>query len=138
MAGSLAGVALRGLIMDYGGVLTDGPAVLDAVRRARAAGVLTAVVTDAHALPDACTGLFDLVVMGPAWGVRKPDPAIFRRVAERLGLDPSTCVVVDDGAANLRGARAAGAVVVRHVDADRTVAELDVLFPMGGEAPRST
>jgi beta-phosphoglucomutase-like phosphatase (HAD superfamily) len=37
-------------------------------------------------------------------------------------------VVVDDHPANLRGARAAGAVVVRHVDAATTVDELGVLF----------
>jgi hypothetical protein len=37
-------------------------------------------------------------------------------------------VVVDDHPANLRGARSAGAVVVRHLDAATTVEELDVLF----------
>lgn len=119
---------LRGLIMDYGGVLTDGPTVLDAVRRARSTGIATALVTDAHAVPDICAASFDLVVLGPALGVCKPDPEIYRRVAARLGLDPADCVVVDDRAANLRGARTLGSVVVRHVDAAQTVAELDVLL----------
>ena len=35
--------ALRGLLMDYGGVLTDGPELAEAVRRARAAGIATAL-----------------------------------------------------------------------------------------------
>lgn len=120
---------LRGLLMDYGGVMTDGPRMADAVRRARASGVATALVSDAHAVPAACASLFDLVVLGPALGVRKPDPEIFRRVAARLGLAAQDCVVVDDVPANLRGARAAGAVVVRHLDVDATLAELDALLP---------
>lgn len=123
---------LCGLVMDYGGVMTDGPVMEDAVRSARAIGVVTALVTDAHAVPDGCAALFDLVVLGPALGVRKPDPELFRRVAHRLGLDPAQCVVVDDLPANVAGARAAGAVVVRHRDAAETVAELDLLLHDGG------
>jgi HAD superfamily hydrolase (TIGR01509 family) len=122
------GVVLRGLVMDYGGVMTDGPRMEEAVRRAHASGVATALVTAAHAVPDACAALFDLVVLGPALGVRKPDPEIYRRVAARLGLDPGACVVVDDVPANLRGARAAGAVIVHHHDVDATLAELEALL----------
>ncbi len=121
-------VALRGLIMDYGGVLTDGRHVLDVVRRARAAGCPTALVSDAHAVPDGCAGLFDVLVLGPRLGVRKPDPEVFRRTAALLGLAPEECVVVDDVPANVRGARAAGAVVVRHVAPDVTVAEVEALL----------
>src|SRR6476620_2454864 len=99
-------MALRGLLMDYGGVLTDGPDLAAAVRRARAAGVATALVTDAHQVPDEVVALFDVVVLGPTLGVRKPDPEVFRRTAVRLGLTPQECVVVDDHLANVRGARA--------------------------------
>jgi HAD superfamily hydrolase (TIGR01509 family) len=121
-------VALRGLVMDWGGVLTDGPELLELVHAARSAGVPTALVSDAHAVPDDCRAAFDVVVLGGALGVRKPDPEVFRRAAAQLGLTPAECVVVDDHPANLRGARAAGAVVVRHVDAATTVDELGVLF----------
>ena len=121
-------MALRGLLMDYGGVLTDGPDLADAVRRARAAGVATALVTDAHQVPDEVVALFDVVVLGPTLGVRKPDPEVFRRTAVRLGVTPQECVVVDDHLANVRGARAAGAVVVHHADAAATIDELQVLF----------
>lgn len=121
-------MALRGLVMDYGGVLTDGPAVTDLVRRARAAGHPTALVSDAHVVPDECAALFDVVVLGQAIGVRKPDAEVFRRTARLLGLTADDCVVVDDLAANVRGAREAGAVVVHHVDADVTVAEVEILL----------
>jgi HAD superfamily hydrolase (TIGR01509 family) len=121
-------VALRGLLMDYGGVLTEGPDLVAAVRRARAAGIATALVTDAHDVPNEVAALFDVVVLGPSLGVRKPDPEVFRRAALRLGLTPRECVVVDDHLANVRGARAAGAVVVHHTDAATTLDELEVLF----------
>ncbi len=121
-------MALRGLLMDYGGVLTDGPQPADIVRRARAAGVATALVSDAHEVPAEVAALFDAVVLGPTLGVRKPDPEVFRRAAARLGLTPRECVVVDDHLANVRGARTAGAVLVHHTDAAATVDELCALF----------
>jgi putative hydrolase of the HAD superfamily len=126
---------VRGLVMDYGGVLTDGPDVLDLVRRARAAGVGTALVSDAHAVPGECAALFDVVVLGPAIGVRKPDPEVFRRVAGMLGVPPSACVVVDDVRVNVRGAVAAGAVAVHHRDPDSTVAEVEILLELPPRTP---
>jgi HAD superfamily hydrolase (TIGR01509 family) len=126
----VTGVALRGLLMDYGGVLTDGSEPIAIVRRARAAGIATALVTDAHEVPAEVAALFDAVVLGPALGVRKPDPEVFRLAAARLGLTPQECVVVDDHPTNARGARTAGAVVVHHTDAATTVDELRVLFDL--------
>ncbi len=116
------------LVMDWGGVLTDGPELLDLVRRAAAAGVSTALVSDAPSVPRDCADVFDLVVLGGALGVRKPDPEVYRQVAEILGVAPSECVVVDDLARNVRGARAAGAVVVHHTEAERTIAEVEILL----------
>ncbi len=119
---------LRALVMDYGGVLTDGPRMLGLVRRAGAAGVVTALVTDALSVPAACAAEFGVVVLGDTWEIRKPDPEVFRRVAARLDVTPPECVVVDDLLRNVRGARTAGAVVVHHRDADTTVAEVEILL----------
>lgn len=123
-----AAMPLRGLLMDYAGVLTDGPEMAGLVGRARAAGRPTALVSDAHVVPEECAALFDVLVLGPRLGVRKPDPEVFRRTARLLGLDPGDCVVVDDLVANVRGARAAGAVVVHHVDVGTTLAEVEILL----------
>lgn len=116
--------------MDYGGVLTDGPAMLALPHRARLAGLATALVSDAHAVPDAVRRLFDVVVLGGSIGVRKPDPEVFRRIAALLGVSTSECVVVDDLARNVRGARAAGAVGVHHVDPGVTVQEVEILLDL--------
>jgi putative hydrolase of the HAD superfamily len=125
-------VATRGLIMDYGGVLTDGVEMLDLPRRARAAGRPTALVSDADSVPEAVAALFDVLVLGETVGARKPDPEVYRRTAALLGLEPEDCVVVDDLQSNVRGARAAGAVAVLHDDPDTTVAEVEILLALPG------
>ncbi|GAA5112032.1 HAD-IA family hydrolase [Pseudonocardia adelaidensis] len=132
-------MAFDALVMDYSGVLTDGPGLLELVRRVRSTGTPTALVTDADTVPDACAAAFDLVVLGSMPGARKPDPDLYRLVAARLGVPVAGCVVVDDHVRNVRGARAAGAVVVHHQDEATTVDELSVLFDVpagqGGPTP---
>ncbi|GAA4860736.1 HAD-IA family hydrolase [Actinomycetospora straminea] len=51
---------------------------------------------------------FDGVLEAAKLGVLKPDPAAFRAAADALAEDPGRCLFVDDLAANLDGARAAG------------------------------
>jgi FMN phosphatase YigB (HAD superfamily) len=121
---------LRALVMDYGGVLTEGAPMLSLPHRARKAGLATALVSDAHAVPEAVARLFDVVVLGGALGVRKPDPEVFRRVAGLLKVAPTECVVVDDLARNVRGATAAGAVGVLHRAVSLTVEEVEILLDL--------
>ncbi len=52
--------------------------------------------------------LFDAVVCSAEVGMAKPDPAIYRLAAERLGLPPEACVFVDDSEANVRAAEQVG------------------------------
>ncbi|MBL8234596.1 MAG: HAD family hydrolase, partial [Bryobacterales bacterium] len=42
----------------------------------------------------------------------KPDPEIYLRVAQLLGVAPAECVVFEDSATGIQAARAAGARVV--------------------------
>ena len=52
--------------------------------------------------------LFDDVVCSAEVGLAKPDPAIYRLAAERLGLAPAACVFVDDFERNVTAAREVG------------------------------
>jgi len=54
------------------------------------------------------TALFDDVVVSSAVGLAKPDPAVFRLAAERLGVAPDACLMIDDQPQHLPGAVAAG------------------------------
>ncbi len=56
---------------------------------------------------------FELVGMSEAWGLHKPDPAFFRRIADELRLAPDRIAYVGDRVDNdVRPARAAGMVAV--------------------------
>jgi HAD superfamily hydrolase (TIGR01509 family) len=56
--------------------------------------------------------LFRSVLSGSDVARAKPDPEIYRRSAESLGLAPGECLVVEDAVAGVEAARAAGAVAV--------------------------
>ena len=101
------------------------------VRRARAAGVRTALCSNSwgNEYPtETWDGLFDAVVISGEVGMRKPERRIYLYTAEVLGLDPPECVFVDDLAQNVRGAVAAGMVGIHHTSAERTAEELEALF----------
>lgn len=73
--------------------------------------------------------LMDEIVISGEVGLRKPDPAIYRLVLERLGVTGQEAVFVDDAEPNLAGARAVGLATVLHQDAADTRAELARLIP---------
>ncbi|HEY3610154.1 MAG TPA: HAD-IA family hydrolase [Pseudonocardiaceae bacterium] len=124
---------LGGLIVDFGGVLTEpGAEVLLAAARER--GLRTALLSNADELgDDDLAEEFDTVVLSGQIGFGKPDLRIYLLTAERLGLTPEECVFVDDMAANVHGAVRAGMVGVHHRDVDTTLMELNALF--GIESP---
>jgi len=51
---------------------------------------------------------FDAVVSAEDVTAGKPDPQVFLKAAQRLGIAPARCVVVEDSAAGVEGARRAG------------------------------
>jgi beta-phosphoglucomutase family hydrolase len=71
----------------------------------------------------------DAVVSAEEVGKGKPDPAIFLRAAERLGIDPSRCVVVEDAPAGLEGARRAGMKCVGVLSAHFEELAADLVVP---------
>ncbi len=74
--------------------------------------------------------LFGAVITGADVTRGKPDPQVFLMAAERLGIPPVRCAVVEDAPPGIVAAKAAGMVAVGMVSTGRTravLAEADVL-----------
>jgi putative hydrolase of the HAD superfamily len=104
--------------------------MLDAVRRARRAGVKTGLISNSWgeglAYDDGMLEeLFDAVVISGDVGLHKPEPEIFRLGAERIGVPPEECVFVDDLRENCAGAEAVGMTAILHRGPDSTLPELE-------------
>lgn len=54
------------------------------------------------------SNIFAEVVVSADEGVQKPDPEIFRRLLERLHVNPGACLFFDDSETNIQAARALG------------------------------
>jgi putative hydrolase of the HAD superfamily len=54
------------------------------------------------------TPLFDDAFVSGDIGLAKPDPAVYRFAAGRLGVEPVACLMIDDQMRNIEGAHTAG------------------------------
>ncbi len=129
---ALLGVDADGLIDGlFAGVGPD-EAMIEAVRRARGAGIRTALVSNSwgtHRYPhDLFDELFDGVVISGREGMRKPARRMYELGAERAGLSAGECVYVDDLPFNLPPAQELGMATVHHTSADTTIPELQRLL----------
>lgn len=70
--------------------------------------------------------LMDGRVVSAEEHLMKPDPAIYLLLCERYGLDPATCLFIDDNLNNCRGAEEAGMQAFHFItdDAAASVAQL--------------
>jgi len=98
-------------------------AVVDTVRRARAAGIPTLLLTNSVAgfrpvieatIPVA--ELFDHVLESWRIGARKPEERAYEVATETLGIDPVDCVFADDLAVNVAAAEAIGMTGIHLID----------------------
>lgn len=80
---------------------------------------------------------FDVVVTGGDVAKGKPDPEVFVTAADRLGVEPARCVVVEDAPDAIAGARSAGMWTVG-VLGDRQGLGADVESAWLDELPAST
>jgi putative hydrolase of the HAD superfamily len=71
--------------------------------------------------------LFDEVILSSDVGIIKPNPKIFELMSVRLGLDPSECVMIDDVAANIDGAKSIGMYGIVFDSIDQAKADLQRL-----------
>ena len=60
-------------------------------------------------------------------GVRKPDPAVYRLACDRLGIEASEAVFLDDLGVNLKPARAMGMTTIKVTDPDAALTELETV-----------
>lgn len=104
-------------------------------RRLRVAGIRLAVVSnwDVRLRPLlrdlGIADWFDTIVVSAEEGVEKPDPEIFHRACQRLGVEPAAALMIGDSPKNdVEGARAAG------LDAQRFTS-FHALLPDAGTTP---
>ena len=127
----LLGTEPEGLIEGlFAGLEPDQP-MIEAVGRARAAGVPTGLISNSWVMDhytDEIRALFDEVVISAEVGLHKPEPEIYLLGAERLGVTPENCVFVDDLRENCAGAEAVGMTAVLHRQTDQTIASVEELL----------
>jgi len=112
------------------------PQMVRAIERIRAEGLRTAALTNNWSPPDGVERgplpMFDVVVESSVEGVRKPEPAIYELVLERLDVKAYEAVFLDDLGINLRPARELGMTTIKVTDADAALDELAAVlgFPL--------
>lgn len=75
---------------------------------------------------------FQGIVVSGCEKLVKPDPAIYRLALERFGLEAGQTIFIDDSAANVAGAAAAGLIALHFTDAPRLRRELTGLGLLAG------
>ncbi|MGQ4616119.1 HAD-IA family hydrolase [Nocardia sp. R7R-8] len=94
------------------------PGAKDALAMVRAAGLASALVTNTKrsltefGLDTLGRDFFDVSVCGDEVAHGKPEPDVYLRAADLLGLDPEHCVAVEDSPTGARAAQAAGCALV--------------------------
>ena len=89
----------------------------DYLKKLKSEGVLIALGSASKNAPMileklGITEYFDAIVDGNSVSSAKPDPEVFLKGAELLGLNPADCVVFEDSQAGIEAARNAGCGVV--------------------------
>jgi len=74
------------------------------------------------------SGMFDAVVDGNSITEAKPNPEVFLKGAERLGISPENCVVFEDAIAGIEAARNAGMYCIG-IGEPETLGMADLVIP---------
>ncbi|MEK7599494.1 MAG: HAD family phosphatase [Patescibacteria group bacterium] len=81
-----------------------------------------------HFLSQEEQALFDDLVFSFEVRMTKPDPKIFELAAERLGVKPEECILIDDVEYYCDAARESGLKAICYQDLQQTKAQLDKLL----------
>ena len=120
----------------------DVPGTVELLAELRAAGVPLYALTNWSAETFAITrerfeflDWFDGLLVSGEERMTKPDPAFFRLLLDRFGLDPGATVFVDDSEANVAAARELGIDAVRFTGPDQLRRELSARRILARPAP---
>lgn len=136
---------------------TVRPEMVDAIDAIKAAGLITACLTNNFVYAGAGDGgdspsfdnrtrdektavaealdKFDFIVESSVVGVRKPEPEFYHRALELAGVEPTQVVFLDDLGVNLKPARAMGMATIKVVDPTDALTELGELLDLKLVAP---
>ncbi|MBQ4405795.1 MAG: beta-phosphoglucomutase [Bacteroidales bacterium] len=109
------------------------PGVEDFLKEVKAAGIKTAIGSASKNTPLILerTGLakyFDAVADGTMVSKAKPDPEVFLKGAELLGVEPKECVVFEDAEAGVEAAHNAGMKAVG-IGSATTLGKAEMVIP---------
>jgi epoxide hydrolase-like predicted phosphatase len=131
-----AGIALRG--DEYERLLCGNfdvhHEVIERIGRLRDEGYRTGLLTNsfkefrAHLEANIDFSAFDVVVDSSEVGCRKPEPEIYEVTTRMVGVAPEQIVYLDDFAANVAGAQAAGWRTIHVTDRGSTLPALDAVL----------
>lgn len=76
-------------------------------------------------LPKEWHTLFDTMIISAEVGMVKPDPAIFKLTARKLGVEPSECIFTDDIEKYLHGAESVGMMTILYDGFENFISRLE-------------
>lgn len=136
-----AGFALDAvrLMQTVGSRFGPRPEMVKAITRIREEGLRTAALTNnwvsegRDPTGDGLRGAleFDVVVESSVEGLRKPDPRIYALTLDRLGVQGSAAVFLDDLGINLKPARELGITTIKVVDPNQALRDLEDALGFG-------
>ena len=71
---------------------------------------------------------FDVSVFSSEAGMRKPDPAIFKVMLEKMDVEAENAVFIDDMPANVEGAKSVGLHAIRFTDTLTAIASVKTML----------
>lgn len=119
------------------------PEMVEALRRVKEAGYVTACLTNnfrrgeasadlagghGRADVDEVMAMFDEIVESSRVGVRKPEPRFYEIALELVDARADRCVFLDDLGVNLKPARAMGMATIKVLSADQALADLEAML----------
>ena len=110
------------------------PRMLEAIRRIRARGLLTAALTNNFPSDAEDSGgralraCFDDFFESSVLGLHKPDPRIYQHACRALNVAPNESIFLDDIGRNLKAARALGMSTIKVEEPATALGQLEALL----------